>query len=156
MNKAELIAAAAAEISKKDCCCLRYPGRHYRALKEGDKGPTGWRFFRGQVRAAAPAVTPVPRKLSRIPLPRCPCSRPAARPGLLRVKEGDQITLRFGGWTVTVEEFRSRDRCGRAMPLPCTGRSIILLSPSLSHTLGQGGDLATNDLICPLLLIGWS
>ena len=53
MNKAELIAAvaAAAEISKKDA--------------------------ETAVSATLDAVTPVPKKLSRSPLPRCPCSRPA-------------------------------------------------------------------------------
>ena len=59
MNKAELIAAvaAAAEISKKDA---------ETAVSATLDAIT-----------AAPAVTPVPRKLSRSPLPRCPCSRPA-------------------------------------------------------------------------------
>ena len=65
MNKAELIAAvaAAAEISKKDA--------------ETAVSATLDAISRSSPALPAPAVTPVPRKLSRSPLPRCPCSRPA-------------------------------------------------------------------------------
>ena len=73
MNKAELIAAvaAAAEISKKDAetAVSATLDAITAALKEV--------LSRSSTALPAPAVTPVPRKLSRSPLPRCPCSRPA-------------------------------------------------------------------------------
>ena len=76
MNKAELIAAvaAAAEISKKDAetAVSATLDAITAALKEGDKVQ-----LVSSPALPAPAVTPVPRKLSRSPLPRCPCSRPA-------------------------------------------------------------------------------
>lgn len=81
MNKAELIAAvaAAAEISKKDAeTAVSATLDAYRRLKEGDKVQlVGSVLSRSSPALPAPAVTPVPRKLSRSPLPRCPCSRPA-------------------------------------------------------------------------------
>ena len=52
------------------------------------------------------------------------------------VKEGDQITLRFGG---------------RAMPPPCTGRSNkFFYLPPCPHTLRAGRDLMTNDFNMPV------
>ena len=82
MNKAELIAAvaAAAEISKKDAetAVSATLDAITAALKEGDKVQlVGFGSFEVKSRAARTGVTPVPRKLSRSLLPRCPCSRPA-------------------------------------------------------------------------------
>ena len=82
MNKAELIAAvaAAAEISKKDAetAVSATLDAITAALKEGDKVQlVGFGSFEVSPALPAPAVTPVPRKLSRSLLPRCPCSRPA-------------------------------------------------------------------------------
>ena len=76
MNKAELIAAvaAAAEISKKDAeiAVSATLDTITNALKEGDKVQ-----LRSRTAPPAPAAIPAPRKLSRSPLPRFPCSRPA-------------------------------------------------------------------------------
>lgn len=82
MNKAELIAAvaAAAEISKKDAetAVSATLDAITAALKEGDKVQlVGFGSFEVKSRAARTGRNPVPRKLSRSPLPRCPCSRPA-------------------------------------------------------------------------------
>ena len=67
------------------------------------------------------------------------------------VKEGDQITLRFGVRTVTVEGCPFRRPCGKAMPPPCTGRSNkFFYLPPCPHTLRAGRDLMTNDFNMPV------
>ena len=78
MTKVELIAAVAndANLTKKDAEAAVNSALNAitAALKDGDKVTlVGF----GTFEVPAPAVTPVPRKLSRSPLPRCPCSRPA-------------------------------------------------------------------------------
>ena len=81
MNKAELIAAvaAAAEISKKDAetAVSATLDAITAALKATRSSWLASVLSRSSPALPAPAVTPVPRKLSRSPLPRCPCSRPA-------------------------------------------------------------------------------
>lgn len=68
------------------------------------------------------------------------------------VKEGDQITLRFGVRTVTVEVLSvPGDRAAERCRPPCTGRSNkFFYLPPCPHTLRAGRDLMTNDFNMPV------
>ena len=84
MNKAELINAAAekAGLSKKDTETAINAAIEVISdcLAEGDKVQlVGFGAFEVKSAPSASAATPRPRRASRSPPPRCPCSSPARR-----------------------------------------------------------------------------
>lgn len=67
------------------------------------------------------------------------------------MKEGDQITLRFGVRTVTVEVLSVQETVRQSDAAPCTGRSNkFFYLPPCPHTLRAGRDLMTNDFNMPV------